>query len=86
MADEPYNGWVNYETWAVFTWLNNEESPYRLLRHLARGEGSDRDKADRLEAWIMEGNPLPASLYSDLLLRALGRVRWDEVIKAAKED
>lgn len=33
MAD--YNGWTNYETWAVNLWLTNEEPTYRHCRELA---------------------------------------------------
>jgi len=31
-----YNGWTNYETWAVHLWLTNEEGSYRHCRELAR--------------------------------------------------
>lgn len=29
---ERYQGWANYETWAVGLWLDNEESTYRYWR------------------------------------------------------
>ncbi len=29
---ERYQGWANYETWAVSLWLDNEESTYRYWR------------------------------------------------------
>lgn len=87
MPDETYNGWVNYETWCIFTWLSNEEAPYRMLKGLAQTRDlTDRQKEDLLKERIEQSNPLQGgSLYSDLLQRALGRVRWDEIIKAAKE-
>ena len=31
-----YNGWTNYETWAVNLWLENEEPTYRYWREQAR--------------------------------------------------
>jgi len=30
-----YNGWANYETWAVVLWLDNDEGSYRYCRELA---------------------------------------------------
>ena len=33
--ENKYNGYENYETWAVALWLNNEESTYRYWRELA---------------------------------------------------
>jgi len=30
-----YNGWPNYETWAVHLWLTNEEGSYNYWRELA---------------------------------------------------
>jgi len=31
-----YNGWSNYETWAVKLWMDNEESSYRYWRETAQ--------------------------------------------------
>jgi hypothetical protein len=31
-----FNGWSNYETWAVALWMDNNEADYRQLRYLAR--------------------------------------------------
>ena len=38
MKSETYNGYSNYETWAVALWLGNEESSYRYWRATAREE------------------------------------------------
>ena len=32
---EKYNGWTNYETWAVNLWISNVESSYRYWRKQA---------------------------------------------------
>lgn len=29
---DEYNGWANYETWAVSLWLDNDERSYRYWR------------------------------------------------------
>ncbi len=31
-----YNGWSNYETWLVATWLDNEQETYHLWRDHAK--------------------------------------------------
>ena len=35
-ADSKYNGWTNYETWAVNLWLTNEEGSYNYWQQEAR--------------------------------------------------
>lgn len=42
-----YNGWANYETWAVVLWLDNEEGMYLHWRDLAtemRDQAKDHRK------------------------------------------
>jgi hypothetical protein len=35
MSDKRYNGWQNYETWAVALWIDNEEISYNYWREQA---------------------------------------------------
>jgi hypothetical protein len=89
-----YNGWTNYETWAVALWLDNDEGSYERARELAReardesaGMGVSPYKrtpegllADQFKDWVQEESPdLGASLYSDLLSAALSEVDWYEI-------
>ena len=95
---DEYQGWTNYETWAVALWLDNDEPIYRYWREVAdeiREEGplsiildgaviGHREPrfvlADRLRHSIEDGTPdLGASVWSDLLSRAVGRVDWVEI-------
>jgi len=66
-----YNGWTNYETWAVKLWMDNEEPTYRYWKEAAeeawaeakadkpftRSERARLDLADRLKNAIDEGMP-----------------------------
>src|SRR5262245_40857636 len=95
-----YNGWRNYETWAVHLWLSNEQDSYEYWRDLAReawlhAEGTDiltreqvarRGLAERLMDEIEEHSPCTdAGLYADLLNAALSEVGWYEVAEAFLE-
>ena len=87
MADKTHQGWTNYETWAVGLWINQDEAMYRYLKLLARSPqlGIDKDRA--LREWVEGMNPLTdASMFSDLLQRAIGQVNWTEIMNAAMEE
>jgi hypothetical protein len=43
MRDESYNGWTNYETWAISLMLNNDQVTYESMRDFMARWG-DRDK------------------------------------------
>lgn len=34
--DKTYNGWTNYETWAVKVWMDNESGSQEFFRDMAR--------------------------------------------------
>ena len=42
-----YNGWANYETWAVKLWFDNEEATYRTWMERARSWKGREDDARR---------------------------------------
>lgn len=44
MKDEKYNGWTNYETWAVKLWMDNDEGSYLYWKERAQ-ETFDNAKA-----------------------------------------
>jgi len=75
-----YNGWINYETWNVALWLDNEQGSYDECRDMARNARDVYDLAKRLEAFVEEFKPdLGASMFSDLLSAALNEVDWQEI-------
>jgi hypothetical protein len=93
-----YNGWSNYETWAVSLWINNTEGSYRHWTDRTRellaetGDG-DEDRtalarlAEELKDAIHEECAVPeATLAADLINAALGEVDWYEIARGMIED
>lgn len=102
MTNKKYNGWTNYETWAVALWINNEEGSQRYWRMEAnetivtavrsyssetQNEAAQRELADALKQHHEENIPeFPCSVYSDLLGAALSEVNWYEIAGSLLED
>jgi hypothetical protein len=88
--DTTYNGWKNYETWAVHLWLSNEEPLYHEARELADAEYEypTMGPCDAFKEWVEEMMPAleEGSLQADLLGAALSEVDWLEVVEAFKEE
>ena len=77
-----YNGWSNYETWAVVTWLENDKGSYEAAREAVKGL-NEHGAGDAIQELVYDAMPdLGASLYGDLLKAALGEVDWQEVAAA----
>ena len=49
MRDESYNGWTNYETWAISLMLNNERGTYESMRDFMKRWG---DRPNPYTEWI----------------------------------
>lgn len=79
--DKTYNGWANYETWAVALWIDNDCGSYEYRLELSRSAEDCHQFADALKEWIESQNPLAsdASAFADLLNAALGEVDWLEI-------
>jgi hypothetical protein len=93
-VSDGYNGWKNYETWAVNLWLSNEQSSDSYWNATAqelydeaeadetftRDERASLDLADRLKDEHEQAQPeLGCSLWSDLLGSAMSEVNWYEI-------
>lgn len=90
-ATRKYNGWTNYETWAVKLWLDNEEHSYRYWTDLAQTCARYQDGANRLASTLRDevteqAPELGASLFSDLLSAALAEVDWYELASSFLDD
>jgi hypothetical protein len=81
MADSTYNGWTNYETWSLYTWLTNEEhSSLEWEQRAKRARGDANALAEELKRETFENAPdLGASFYSDMLTAAIGEIDWYEI-------
>ena len=82
-----YNGWVNYETWCAHLWLTNDEGSYNQTMALIESAADSQQAAAALRDFVRDNNPLldDASLYSDLLGRAMGQVEWLEIVEGLQE-
>lgn len=52
MGEQGYNGWSNYETWAMALWIDNEQGSYSYVRELAEQAKTDNEwPADEPQSW-----------------------------------
>ncbi len=92
MSDKKgYNGWTNYETWAVKLWMDNEEPSYRYWCDVADEILEDGPEKYRSEALILadrlkdeheEALPEVQGFAADLLNAAFGEVNWYEIAES----
>ena len=79
-----YNGWVNYPTWAVYTWITSYEDTYNAAYRIAM-EGDKYDAAEVLKSWMEDKNPLlRGGMFGDILAWAMGYVNWLDVVNALR--
>jgi hypothetical protein len=93
-----YNGWTNYETWAVKLWMDNEEPSYRYWREVTRDVLDEEPEKYRSHALILadrlkdeHAEALPevqgfAGFAADLLNAAFGDVDWYEIAESLIND
>jgi len=75
-----YQGWTNYETWAVALWLDNERSTYDMAMELASEPKEAYQLGDELKDMLEQSMPdLGATIWADLLNGAWSEVNWREI-------
>jgi len=87
MTETGYQGWANYETWAVKLWLDNEQATYEEVTEQARQQGTNGvyDLAAWLEEYTQEtlcADAPTAGLTADLFMSAWQEVDWREIAQA----
>ena len=84
MDEQGYNGWKNYETWTVYTWLANDEFTEQYLRTLAQNENG----AEKIRDWaaskfqVVTGNSVTSRMGYNLLAAAYSMVDWRAIWSA----
>lgn len=97
-----YNGWVNYPTWAVYTWLSSTENSYNFWHETAQeiytaskyngnAEWKISERAryyfeNFLKQWAECNEPLIKGMDLDLYNWAIGHVEWLEIANAFLEE
>jgi hypothetical protein len=102
MSDNTYNGWMNYETWAVKLWMDNEESSQAYWREVTREvielnkvAGTPGDTRYALADCLRDAHEedaadalgrANATVFTDLLNAALSEVNWHEIAQSLLDD
>lgn len=81
---EEYNGWTNIETWTVALWIGETYALIQCLEKALSSEFPARTLEREVYDYLMD-RVYPVGLASDLLLRALAKVNWQEIIDAHKK-
>ena len=83
--EQGYNGWSNYETWAVNLHLSNDEGLYRYACSLRDADELQGVFTNEVYTLIENQSTiwsLVALMYQDLLISSLQSVNWYEVYDA----
>ena len=72
-----YQGWSNYPTFAVYTWLSNVEDDWRYLQGKSARE---------IEDYVTATMPELEGMWADLLQSALDDVNWQEIAEAVSPE
>jgi hypothetical protein len=82
----PYNGWKNYETWAIGVWIDSYEDSQRAFASMGQLIDKRVKLADAIKDTVLAGVPdIGANMYSDLLEVALEQVDWFELADHFRE-
>ena len=88
---ETYNGWTNYETWAVKLWMDNDQVDYEYWREHTNAYMADDslrvyDLAAELKQTHEDLLPDLNGFASDLLNASFSMVNWYEIAESLIQD
>lgn len=82
-----YNGWANYETWAVKLWMDNDHGLYSLIQEEKENyEDQVHEFSEHLSDLVEDMTPEVEGMFSDLLNNALSKVDWYEIAESILND
>lgn len=93
MTKNEYNGYTNYETWAVNLWLQNDQGLYNTIKEFVNDAKENSEASEYLtkeqetvyalentiKEFIEESAPEVEGVWADLLNAALSEVNWKEI-------
>jgi hypothetical protein len=83
-----YNGWTNYETWCLNSWIDNDREWYRAVDDKATGLVNDaltkKQQIEILRSFIIdlvqdEEPKIKVDFYSDILNASIREVNFWEI-------
>lgn len=78
------NGWTNFETWAVASWIQNVRPFHDQIHQSGRVVGEDLK--EMIRGQLAEELAVPDSLARTLLFAALDQVNFEEIAGAFSSD
>jgi accessory colonization factor AcfC len=93
MNTSEYNGWTNYQTWAVSLWMDNTQGDQQYWAEITKevveraqadaiftaAERAAFDLTEKMKDHFEENMPEIGGVYADLLGSALSDVNWREI-------
>lgn len=81
MERKEYNGWTNYETWAVALWIDNEQGTQEAIRELVRNtiDGLNQDNTPRTDLTESDFKHLRVCAVADELKDWLEQMQEEEL-------
>jgi hypothetical protein len=83
-----YNGWTNYETWAVHLWMDNEESSQKYWHSISKNCDTAWELAEKLKDEHLDtiADAGLVGFMADLIHAAFSEVNWLEIAQPIWDD